>query len=588
MTDDPLVGHQLANFRLERVLGRGGMGQVYYGWDVKLHRPVAVKVIDLRFRNNPIYAQRFVREAQAVATWRHENIAQVYYADEQDGLYYFAMEYVDGMDLAQLLSDYVAKDELMPQADVLRIARALANALDYAHARDVVHRDVKPSNVIVARDGRVVLTDFGLALDIQEGSMGEVFGTAHYMAPEQARRSSGAVPQSDLYSLGIILYEMLTGMVPFDDPSPTAVAVQHITQPPPAPRSLNPDLNTETEAVLLKALSKSPHDRYQSGDELTMALENALHNSQRPDGPLPLPPVPAGLQVQFQPSLAEGTRDEKNASHAPVPPTTPPHVNPLAPEIAHAQRQFTQPRNISVIWLTIGGGILFLVVIISLASLLFANLSGSLFQTSSPPANTEAVSGNLFPASATDAQPTEPSLPLADTSIPPEVIIATGTSDAVTSLPEASTSSSPASLPTVKYPNGKRFMLFYDDNSLYFLNLSDSNVPINWVAFERLSDEDTPLNRFNGSRWGQFYPTSTPNRCMAIEILGSETYLHPPECAPDNFYLSLRTPARDDATVFWTTQEGSHQFRVLWREGGQDEEIARCEIGAGSCEVYLP
>src|SRR6476646_6505928 len=202
MTDDPLIGRQLANFRLERVLGRGGMAQVYYGLDVKLQRPVAVKVIDARFRDNPAYAKRFVREAQAVATWRHENIAQVYYADEDAGLYYFAMEYIDGLDLAELIAQYTALGELMPHTDVLLIGRAVASALDYAHQKGVIHRDVKPSNVIVARDGRVVLSDFGLALDVQQGSLGDVFGSAHYIAPEQARRSSDAVPQSDLYSLG--------------------------------------------------------------------------------------------------------------------------------------------------------------------------------------------------------------------------------------------------------------------------------------------------------------------------------------------------------------------------------------------------
>jgi eukaryotic-like serine/threonine-protein kinase len=111
MTDDPLIGIQLANFRLEHVLGRGGMAQVYYGWDVKLQRPVAVKVVDARFRSNPAYAKRFVHEAQAVATWRHENIAQVYYADEEGDLYYFAMEYIDGLDLGKLLTQYASRGE---------------------------------------------------------------------------------------------------------------------------------------------------------------------------------------------------------------------------------------------------------------------------------------------------------------------------------------------------------------------------------------------------------------------------------------------------------------------------------------------
>jgi len=146
---------------------------------------------------------------------------------------------------------------------------------------------------------------------------------------------------------------------------------------------------------------------------------------------------------------------------------------------------------------------------------------------------------------------------------------------------------SPATLPTVKYPDGKPFKLFYDDNSFYLLNLSDTAIPINRVAFERLSDEDVPLNRFNGTRWAEFYANSTPDKCVVIQILGGSPYLDPPECGQGAF-LSLRTPTRDDPTIFWTSNEGSHQFRVLWREGGQDEEIARCEIGAGTCEVFLP
>ena len=164
----------------------------------------------------------------------------------------------------------------MPYKEVIRIGRAMAGALDYAHQRGVVHRDVKPANVLLASDGRIVLTDFGLAMDVQQGSLGEVFGSSLYIAPEQARRSAEAVPQSDQYSLGVILYQMLTGALPFDDPSPASVALQHITRTPPPPRQLNPALSVETEEVLLKVLSKAPADRYAKCRDFIDALEQAL------------------------------------------------------------------------------------------------------------------------------------------------------------------------------------------------------------------------------------------------------------------------------------------------------------------------
>jgi serine/threonine-protein kinase len=233
-----------------------------------------------------------VREAQTIARWQHPHIIQIHYADDEDDLYYFVMEYIDGLDLGQVIRRYSDKGERVPLAEVLRIGRAAASALDYAHQHGVIHRDVKPSNILIAKNDRIVLADFGLALDVEQGSQGEVFGSANYISPEQALSSAEAVPQSDLYSLGVILYELLTGRAPFDDVSSTSVAIQHITQPPPLPRELNPELNEATQAVLLKALSKKPQERYQTGQALLDALATALQLS--PSGlvaQVSLPPV---------------------------------------------------------------------------------------------------------------------------------------------------------------------------------------------------------------------------------------------------------------------------------------------------------
>ena len=299
MATDPLIGTTIGNFQIERLIGRGGMAQVYYGTDLKLQRPVAVKVIASRLRGKKATAARFIKEARVMAQWKHEHIMQIYSADDVGDLYYYVMEYVDGEDLATIMTSFAQDGELLPPADVIRIGRAIASALDYAHAQNVIHRDVKPSNVLVARDGRVMLSDFGLALDLSNGSLGEAFGTAHYISPEQAQRSANAVPQSDLYSLGIILYEILTGVVPFDDPSPATVALQHMTQKPLSPRVFNPELSTAVETVLLKALEKKPERRYQSGAKLMDAFESALKAASPPSARTPLPPPRAAAATRM-------------------------------------------------------------------------------------------------------------------------------------------------------------------------------------------------------------------------------------------------------------------------------------------------
>jgi len=403
MKNDPLIGRRLANFQVERPLGRGGMAQVYYGTDVKLNRPVAIKVIDARYRDEPDYAKRFVREAQTIAVWRHENIIQIYYADDEDGFYYYVMEYIDGGDLSDLMGRYRDQGQPIPQTEILRMGKAIASALDYAHQQGVIHRDIKPANVMVASDGRLVVSDFGLAMDVDIGSTGEVFGSARYVAPEQARNSSQAVPQSDIYALGVMLYEMLTGQVPFDDPSSSAVALQHLTMPPPPPRTVNPNLNSATESVLLTALNKSPEHRYQTGQLLMQALEAALEDNSTP--------TIATVPDQTSPEAFAATIPSKPpAPTTPAPPpvqTGPPTSPPPTPTAQPASSVGGLNPMVAA-----GGGAVVAVIILGL---LFMAFFGGDDEPAEAPASTIAEQPETTEAdTSTESSETQP--PSADSS----------------------------------------------------------------------------------------------------------------------------------------------------------------------------
>lgn len=277
---DPLVSTVIDGYLVEELLGRGGMARVYRGVDVYLQSYVAIKVIDPRTRDDADYHRRFQREAQAIAQLRkHPNIVTIYRFGEVDGLYYMAMDYIDGPDLSKLLSDYRHDGELMPHDAVLRITTQIGKALDYAHKNDIIHRDVKPSNIMLNSDSDAILTDFGLALDTTEGTTGDVFGSPYYIAPEQAMSSAKVVPQTDLYSLGVTLYEMLTGSVPFKGDA-MQIVMAHMAETPPAPQEFNPRLHKAFNPVLEKVLAKDPDKRYASGAKLAAALKAAIREAE--------------------------------------------------------------------------------------------------------------------------------------------------------------------------------------------------------------------------------------------------------------------------------------------------------------------
>jgi serine/threonine protein kinase len=274
--NDPLVGTRLDDYEIVRLIGRGGMARVYEGYDAKLDRRAAIKVIEATHEESVEITQRFSREARAVANLDHPNIVSVYRFGEGPNLYYLAMKLIDGKTLLTIFKKLRLKNKFLEPDRILSILSDVAAAIDYAHSRGVVHRDIKPSNIMLTADDHAILMDFGLSMIMNaDSTLGTAFGTPRYIAPEQAISSHRAVPQSDIYSLGVVLYEMVTGRVPFDNDSPMSLALSHITNPPPLPQALRPDLPAAVQTVILKALEKNPEDRWKTATEMVMALRNA-------------------------------------------------------------------------------------------------------------------------------------------------------------------------------------------------------------------------------------------------------------------------------------------------------------------------
>jgi serine/threonine-protein kinase len=258
-------------YRILRKLGSGGMANVYLAQDEHLGRRVAIKILDDRHARDEQFVERFRREAQHAAGLSHPNIVSIYDRGEAEGTYYIAMEYVEGRTLKELL---VARGP-SPLGIAIDYTRQILSALRFAHRNGIVHRDIKPHNVIVDGEGRVKVMDFGIARAGAASQMteaGSIIGTAQYLSPEQAR--GAPVDQtSDLYSTGIVLYELLTGTVPFTGDTPVEIAMKHLSQVPEPPSSHRPDIPRDLDYVALRALAKDPADRYHSAEEMDSDLE---------------------------------------------------------------------------------------------------------------------------------------------------------------------------------------------------------------------------------------------------------------------------------------------------------------------------
>jgi serine/threonine-protein kinase len=272
-----LTGRTLGSCRVDEKLGEGGMGQVYKGYHPMLARTVAIKILPPALVQSEEMRARFLQEARIAAVLRHSNIVQIYdFGQAPDGLFFMTMEFVDGTSLKERLARLRGAGELMPMGQAVEIARQIASALAYAHERDAIHRDLKPANVLLTERGQAILVDFGLAV-LQGGPRytepGKVWGSPTYIAPEQLGEPPQVDGRSDLYSLGILLYEMVTGQPPFKGDSVMETLWQQVNVPPRPPSELAPDLPPELEATILKALAKSPDQRFASAQEMADALE---------------------------------------------------------------------------------------------------------------------------------------------------------------------------------------------------------------------------------------------------------------------------------------------------------------------------
>jgi serine/threonine-protein kinase len=293
MTTPQVLGER---YEIGGVLGRGGMAEVHRGRDLRLGREVAVKVLRSDLARDPSFQVRFRREAQAAASLNHPAIVAVYDTGEDRSATgntpYIVMEYVEG----ETLRDVLRREGVLPPDRAMSLAADICGALDFSHRNGIVHRDVKPGNVMITPAGSVKVMDFGIARAVSDSaatmtSTAAVIGTAQYLSPEQAR-GEGVDARSDVYSLGCLLYELVTGAPPFTGDSPVSVAYQHVREDPRLPSSINPDIPSDLDSILLKAMSKNPANRYQSAAEMRNDLLRSL----------------AGQRVEATPVLGESER----------------------------------------------------------------------------------------------------------------------------------------------------------------------------------------------------------------------------------------------------------------------------------------
>ena len=530
MTGSILVGSQLGKYEIRAEIGRGGMGTVYLGYDPLLDRDVAVKVLAPHLVWEKEFVGRFQREARAAAKLKHPNIVTIYDVGQEGGYYYFVMEYVPGQTLAARLRNR----EALPAKEVLAILRPLASALDYAHYQGIVHRDVKPGNVIVLESGQATLTDFGIARAMQVSRMtstGTVVGTAEYMSPEQAR-ALNVDARSDQYSLGIVAYQMLTAQVPFQADSTLALMYKVVHEPPPPLTRHRPDLPTGLGTVIERALTKEPGGRYPTVSASVAAMEQALTGA----------PVEAGVAAVSAEENPTMTLEALEAAGVPGP-ATPASARAAAPVPTSAPQPGKVSRTGVPVWIWALGGAAMVVLAVGI-TLALAGAGGPGTQ-STPPAKETGIAAALPPEMGGETVTALPSSSHTTTLTPepPSTPSATAVAPAapVKETPAPSPSPSPASTPTAT-PEPT----------------STSAATATPLASPTPAATPTPK------------PSPTAERELAATIVSASPTVSPPTVTPLSVAatgeLTLLEPAPPDESDSVPTTNGPTVFE--WQYGG--------------------
>ncbi|MBP1968148.1 serine/threonine-protein kinase [Virgibacillus natechei] len=303
-----LNGHLLNDrYQIEKTIGGGGMANVYLARDTILQRDVAIKVLRLDYANDEEFLARFDREAQSATSLSHPNIVNIYDIGEEDQISYMVMEYVDGMTLKEYIQNYGP----IEVQEALDIMKQITAAIAHAHANDIVHRDIKPQNILIDTYGQVKVTDFGIAIALSATSFTQtnsILGSVHYLSPEQARGGM-ATKKSDIYSIGIVLFELLTGRLPFSGQSPVSIALKHLQSDTPSVKRFNPNVPQSVENVVLKATAKDPFHRYDTVDDTEEAIVTALDPSNINEA-VYTPPVEAGEETKAIPIITDNQMDQ--------------------------------------------------------------------------------------------------------------------------------------------------------------------------------------------------------------------------------------------------------------------------------------